>query len=87
MPPNVTALAFVKFVPVIATLVPPPVPPLDVPRLEIVGALTAEPVEYVNWSALTALDVPPLFPVRFRGSAMAIEVSRSNWTRLDHATR
>ena len=45
MPPKVTLLALVKFVPVMPTLVPPAVLPLDVPRLEIVGTLTAEPVE------------------------------------------
>jgi hypothetical protein len=45
MPPNVTALALVKWVPVMVTLVPPAVLPLDVPRLVTVGADTPEPVE------------------------------------------
>jgi hypothetical protein len=45
MPPKVTALALVKLVPVMATLVPPAVLPLDVPRLEMVGVDTAAPVE------------------------------------------
>lgn len=40
VPPKVTADAFVKFVPVIVTLVPPAVEPLVGVRLVIVGAAT-----------------------------------------------
>jgi len=40
MPPNVTALALVKFVTVMETLVPPAVLPLLVDRLEMAGAET-----------------------------------------------
>ena len=52
--PNFTAVAPVKFVPVIVTLVVPPVGPAVGERLVTVGAAT-----YVYWSLALVALVPP----------------------------
>ena len=52
-PPNVTAEASVKFVPVITTAVPPPVAPVVLDNAETVGAGT-----YEYLSAATTEELP-----------------------------
>ena len=55
MVPKLTAVAPVKWLPLMVTLVPPAVLPLDVPSDEIDGD---EARGTVNWSPLLAADVP-----------------------------
>jgi hypothetical protein len=62
-PPKVTALAPLKLLPVIVTLVPPAVLPLVVPRLVTVGALAAVKVKRAGAESapgmLTTTSTPP----------------------------